>query len=48
MQVKIKEERNYLGLVEIVDTETGDVVKRTKSVTAAAKWLNEQLELNNK
>ena len=48
MQVKIKEKRNNLGLIEVVDTETGEVIKRTKSVTAAAKWLNEQLELNNK
>ena len=37
---KAKEKRNFIGLIEIVEIETGKVVKKTKSTFAAAMWIH--------
>lgn len=36
---KAKEKRNALGLIEIIETETNIIVKKTKSIPAAALWI---------
>lgn len=36
---KAKDKRDNLGLVVVYEIESGVVVKRTKSISAAAKWI---------